>query len=62
MKDLTNPFCIKPKVLLLVARWSFCRFYDFAFYVLERYLDPTHRFSGLSRWRETGCVTTRRSS
>ena len=34
--------------LLLVALWSFCRFYYFAFYVLERYVDPTYKFSGLS--------------
>lgn len=33
--------------LLLIAVWSFCRFYYFAFYVLERYVDPAYRFSGL---------------
>ena len=37
-----------PKVaaLLILAVWSFCRFYYFAFYVLERYVDPSYRFSG----------------
>jgi hypothetical protein len=34
-------------VLLALAIWSFCRFYYFAFYVLERYVDPGYRFSGL---------------
>ena len=34
-------------VLLLVALWSFCRAYYFAFYVIERYIDPDYRFSGL---------------
>jgi hypothetical protein len=34
-------------VLLGVTVWSFCRFYYFAFYVLERYVDPGYRFSGL---------------
>jgi len=34
-------------VLLTVAIWSFCRFYYFAFYVIERYVDPEYRFSGL---------------
>jgi hypothetical protein len=34
-------------VLLAIAVWSFCRFYYFAFYVLQRYVDPTYRFSGL---------------
>jgi hypothetical protein len=34
-------------VLLALTVWSFCRFYYFAFYVLERYVDPAFRFSGL---------------
>jgi hypothetical protein len=38
---------LRVAALLLVAVWSFCRFYYFAFYVLERYVDPTYRFSGL---------------
>jgi len=29
------------------AIWSFCRVYYFAFYVIERYIDPSFRFSGL---------------
>ncbi len=34
-------------LLLAVAIWSFCRFYYFAFYVIENYVDPTFRFAGL---------------
>ena len=34
-------------VLLLIAVWSFCRFYYFAFYVIEHYVDPAFRFAGL---------------
>lgn len=34
-------------VLLAVAVWSFCRFYYFAFYVIEKYVDPGYKFSGL---------------
>ena len=34
-------------VLLLVAIWCFCRAYYFAFYVIEKYVDPGFRFSGL---------------
>jgi hypothetical protein len=34
-------------VLLVVAIWSFCRFYYFAFYVIEKYVDPSYKFSGL---------------
>jgi hypothetical protein len=33
--------------LLLVAIWAFCRAYYFAFYVIEHYVDPAYRFSGL---------------
>jgi len=38
---------IKVAVLLGITVWCFCRFYYFAFYVIERYVDPGHRFSGL---------------
>jgi hypothetical protein len=38
---------LRVAVLLVLAVWSFCRFYYFAFYVLERYVDPAFRFSGL---------------
>ena len=34
-------------LLLVVAVWSFCRFYYFAFYVMEKYVDAEYRHSGL---------------
>lgn len=34
-------------ILLAVSIWAFCRAYYFAFYVIEHYVDPTYRFSGL---------------
>jgi hypothetical protein len=34
-------------VLLLLTVWAFCRAYYFAFYVLEHYIDPSFRYSGL---------------
>jgi hypothetical protein len=34
-------------VLLALAIWSFCRLYYFAFYVIEKYVDPAYKFSGL---------------
>jgi hypothetical protein len=34
-------------LLLAVSIWSFCRFYYFAFYVIEKYVDPSFRFAGL---------------
>jgi len=38
---------LKIAVLLVIALWCFCRAYYFAFYVIEKYVDPTFRFSGL---------------
>lgn len=38
---------LKVAALLALAVWSFCRAYYFAFYVLERYVDPGFKFSGL---------------
>lgn len=35
-------------LLLEVAVWCFARAYYFAFYVIERYVDPTFRFAGLT--------------
>jgi len=38
---------VKIIALALVAIWGFCRFYYFAFYVIEKYVDPSFRFSSL---------------
>jgi hypothetical protein len=38
---------LRVALLMVVAVWSFCRFYYFAFYVIEHYVDPSFRFSGL---------------
>src|SRR5881398_2572435 len=38
---------LKMGIPLAVAIWCFCRFYYFAFYVIEHYVDPGYRFSGL---------------
>ena len=34
-------------VLLVIAIWSGCRFYYFAFYVIEKYIDAEQKFDGL---------------
>jgi hypothetical protein len=34
-------------VLLVIAVWCFARFYYFAFYVIQHYVDPDYRFAGL---------------
>lgn len=56
---LGENFSLHFAFLLFVAIWSFCRFYYFAFYVLEKYVDPSFKFSSLwafatyfwKRWR-----------
>ena len=39
---------LKIAVLLVVAIWCFCRAYYFVFYVIEHYVDPGYKFSGLT--------------
>jgi len=34
-------------LLLALCVWGFCRAYYFAFYVIERWVDPGFKFSGL---------------
>ena len=38
-----------PRLLLLlaIAIWCSARFYYFAFYVIEHYVDPNYKFAGL---------------
>jgi hypothetical protein len=38
---------LKVAFLLGLSVWGFCRAYYFAFYVIQYYLDPAYRFSGL---------------
>lgn len=38
---------LRTGLLLVIMVWSFCRFYYFAFYVIEKYVDSSYRFSGL---------------
>jgi hypothetical protein len=38
---------LKLALLLTIAVWSFCRFYYFAFYVIEHYIDSRYKFTGL---------------
>ncbi|QDS94872.1 hypothetical protein FF011L_36540 [Roseimaritima multifibrata] len=38
---------LRSVVLLAISIWAFCRAYYFAFYVIERYVDPSYRFAGL---------------
>jgi len=44
--------------LLFLCIWAFCRLYYFAFYVIERYIDPEYKFSGL--WSALQYVLKRR--
>ncbi|MEJ0089746.1 MAG: hypothetical protein WDM80_08395 [Limisphaerales bacterium] len=38
---------LRTAILLVLAIWSFCRFYYFAFYVIEKYVDSSYKFSGM---------------
>jgi hypothetical protein len=38
---------VRVALLLGLAVWSFARFYYFAFYVIQHYVDPGYRFAGL---------------
>jgi len=38
---------LKVALLLVIAVWCFARFYYFAFYVIEHYVDPGYKFAGL---------------
>ena len=39
---------VQDAALLAACVWSFCRFYYFAFYVIQHYVDDDYRFSGLA--------------
>ena len=51
---------LRVAVLLVVAIWCFCRAYYFAFYVIEKYVDPGFRFSGLGSAVKYLCRRTKR--
>jgi len=38
---------LRSTLLLSLCVWCFCRFYYFAFYVVQHYVDENYRFSGL---------------
>lgn len=38
---------LRTAFLLVVCVWCFARFYYFAFYVIEHYVDGQYRFDGL---------------
>jgi hypothetical protein len=44
---LLEHWSLKAALLLVLAVWCFCRFYYFAFYVIEHYVDPGYKFAGL---------------
>lgn len=37
-------------LLLVLCVWGFCRAYYFAFYVIERWVEPGYKFSGLGHF------------
>ncbi len=53
---------VKIAFLLALSIWSFCRFYYFAFYVIEHYVDPSFRFSGLYAFARYWWASKKRKS
>ena len=51
---------LKAGLLLALTVWCFCRAYYFAFYVIEHYVDPGFRFSGL--WSFARYMFSKRSA
>ncbi len=49
---------LKLTALLGLCVWAFCRAYFFAFHVLQHYVDPGFRFSGL--WSAARYLLSRR--
>jgi hypothetical protein len=47
-------------MLLAITIWAFCRAYYFAFYVIERYVEPSFRFAGL--WSAVRYLSGRKRS
>ena len=50
---------LRTALLLVIAIWSFARFYYFVFYVIQHYVDPEYRFAGL--WAFVRYMVTRRT-
>jgi hypothetical protein len=47
--------------LLAICVWAFCRWYYFAFYVIERYVDPSFKFAGLGSFLKYMARSTSRT-
>ena len=47
---------IQTAILIAITAWCFARFYYFAFYVLEHYVDPHYRYSGLGSMLRFACT------
>lgn len=53
---------VRIAILLALTVWCFARAYYFAFYVIERYVDPTYRFAGLWSFAQYFAKRTRRAT
>ena len=45
---LLENFSLHNAVLLALTVWAWCRFYYFLFYVIEKYVDGSFKFAGVS--------------
>ena len=39
---------LRTAFLMGIAIWSFCRLYYFMFYVIEKYVDGSYKFAGIT--------------
>lgn len=46
---------LRVALFLAIAVWAFCRFYYFAFYVIEKYVDSGQRYAGLFDFVRANC-------
>ena len=46
-------------LLMAICVWSFCRFYYFAFYVIEHYVDDQFKYAGLWDFLKSSFVRNR---
>ncbi len=51
---------VRVVLLLSLCVWAFCRFYYFAFYVIQHYVDSGYRFAGLTSFLHYALWTRRR--
>ena len=45
---VAETWSLRVVALTAISIWAFCRFYYFMFYCIEKYVDPSYKFAGLT--------------